>query len=177
MPAVKRMWVFKLGAELKGLRNHLENEEEELSTAVGKVPTKWVFKVGAKVFFSHSSFTSQWFNLINQSNTQSENMLSKDKSCSLASFQFWSNCLQTSVYANLSAKSRFARTSFFPVELLSQQPVPKSTSFLWTTAPLRGPVSSMVYCGIMSVSWLLHSQMLGILWFQSPTPHCPTCPG
>lgn len=39
MPVVKRMWVFKLGAGLKGLRNHLGSKEEKPGTAAGKDPT------------------------------------------------------------------------------------------------------------------------------------------
>lgn len=69
MPAVKRMWVFKLGAGLKGLRNHLGSKEEELVTAAGKEPTKKNLQSGSKTscFFSYqnnkSSCTSQtkWF--------------------------------------------------------------------------------------------------------------------
>lgn len=40
MLAVKRMWVFKLGAGLESPLNHLEVKEEELGTAIGKKPTK-----------------------------------------------------------------------------------------------------------------------------------------
>lgn len=56
MPAVKRMWVFKLGAELKGLRNHLGSKEEELGTAAGKEPTKKSLQSGSKTSCFVSKF-------------------------------------------------------------------------------------------------------------------------